>query len=134
MRDYILDIDHLVGLMGGNVTLLKRIVKIKKDDGSFGITVTVLGDLYFLIRSSQQMDTNVAALTEFVSDLHVWGLDRGAAEITGEILTQMRSLGRPITQTEAQIAAVARQRQAVILSGSERFSDVRDIELQNWLQ
>ncbi|HOK54843.1 MAG TPA: hypothetical protein PKV43_10285, partial [Armatimonadota bacterium] len=67
-------------------------------------------------------------------DLYVWDLDRGAAEITGEILTQMRSLNRPISPIEAQIAAVARQRQAVLLSGSEHFNDVRDIEVQNWLE
>lgn len=133
MKDYILDIDHLAGLMAGNENLLRQLGEIKEDLGRFGITVTILGDLYFFIRSSRQMDANAASLTELVSDLHVWGFDRGVAEITGEILTQMRSLGRPITPIEAQIAAVARQRQAVLLSGSERFSDIRDIELQNWL-
>jgi predicted nucleic acid-binding protein len=75
----------------------------------------------------------MASLTELVSDLYVWGFDRGAAEIAGEILNQQKSLNRPINPTEAQIAAVARQRQAVLLSGSEHFSDVRDIEHQNWI-
>jgi len=134
MKDYILDIDHIAGLMAGNENLLRRIGEVKEDSGRFGITVTILGDLYFFIRSSQQMDANMASLTELVSDLHVWEVDRGVAEITGEILTQMRSLNRPITPIEAQIAAVVRQRQAVLLSGSERFRDVRDIELKNWLE
>jgi len=134
MRDYILDIDHLGGLMAGNEELLRRMNGVKKGEGRFGITLTVLSDLYFLVRSSAQMESNVAALTELVADLCVWGFDRGAAEITGEILTQQRSLGRPISYIEAQIAAVARQRQAVLLSAAERFARVRDVELQNWLQ
>lgn len=131
--DYILDIDHLIALMAGNSTLLERLGKVKPEDGRFGITVTLLDELYYFVRSSAQMETNVAALTELVSDLYVWGLDRGAAEITGEILTQQQSLGRPISEPDAQIAAVARQRQAVLLTGREHFDEVRDISVQNWL-
>ncbi|MEN6519920.1 MAG: type II toxin-antitoxin system VapC family toxin [Armatimonadota bacterium] len=134
MKEYILDIDHMVGLMAGNETLVRRIGKVKKEESRFGITLAILGGLYFLVRSSQQMDINMAALTELVSDLQIWEFDRGSAEITGEILTQMHSLNRPITPIEAQIAAVARQRQAVLLTGLERFIYVRDIELQNWLR
>jgi predicted nucleic acid-binding protein len=134
MREYILDIDHLAELMGGNEVLLKRMGEIKKDNARFGITVTILSELYFMLRASAQMDTNMASLTELVSDLYVWGFDRGAAEITGEIMNQQRSLNRPINPTEAQIVAIARQRQAILLSSAEHFSDVRDIELQNWLK
>lgn len=134
MRDYILDIDHIIGLVEGNEILLKQMGRIKKGQGRFGITVTILSDLYSLMRSSAQMESNVASLTELVSDLYVWGFDRGAAEITGEILTQQRSLARPISHPEAEIAAVARQRQAVLLSGSEHFSDVRDVAVENWLK
>ncbi|MBI2844356.1 MAG: type II toxin-antitoxin system VapC family toxin [Armatimonadetes bacterium] len=133
MRDYILDIDHVVGLVSGNEEIIRRMKEVKKGEDRFGITHTTLSELYYLIRSSAQMESNIAALTELVSDLYVWGYDRGAAEITGEILTQAKSLSRPLSYIEAQIAAVARQRQAVLLSGSGRFADVRDIELQNWL-
>lgn len=134
MRDYILDIDHLLGLMAGNENLLNRLGAIKKGEARLGTTVTVVSDLYFLIRSSAQMESNTAALTELLADLCVWGFDRGAAEISGEILTQQRSLTRPISRIEAEIAAVARQRQAVLLTGGERFAEVRDIEVENWLE
>jgi predicted nucleic acid-binding protein len=134
MRDYILDIDHIVGLIGGNEDLLSRLRDLKKTDARFGITNTILADLYFLVRSSAQMTANTASLTELMGDLYVWDMDRGAAEITGEILTQSRSLGRPISVPEAQIAAVARQRQAVLLSSQPSYANVRDIDLQNWLE
>lgn len=134
MRDYILDIDHIVGLMAGNEELIRELGRLKKGDARFGITVTILSDLYFLVRSSAQMAANTASLTELVADLNVWDFDRGAAEITGEILTQMRALGRPIIVSEAQIAAVARQRQAVLLSGSENLAEVRDVTTENWLR
>jgi tRNA(fMet)-specific endonuclease VapC len=131
MRDYILDIDHIVALMAGNEALLAKLKETS--DGRFGVTVTTLGELYFLIRSSSQMDANIASLTEMLADLCVWDYDRGAAEITGEILTQQRSVDRPITVTEAQLAAVARQRQAVLLSGSKNLAGVRDVEPRNWV-
>jgi predicted nucleic acid-binding protein len=132
MSDYILDVDHIVGLMAGDAALLSHLRGIS--DGRFGVTVTTLGELYFLVRSSAQMDANAAALTEMVADLRVWDYDRGAAEITGEILTQARALSRPITLAEAQIAAVARQRQAVLLSGSKNLAEIRDVVTQNWLE
>ena len=132
--EYILDIDHIIGLISGSEEIVGRVTGMKNHGARFGITVTILGELYFLIRSTAQMDANVASLTELVADLYVWGFDRGAAEIAGEILTQARSLGRPISEAEAQIAAIARQRQATLLTGVERFADVRDIGMENWLR
>ncbi len=132
MRDYILDIDHILGLISGNEELTRRLAEAK-NDARFGITTTILGELYFLIRSSAQMDANVASLTELARDLEVWQFNRGAAEITGEILTQARALGRPISEPEAQIAAISRQRQATLLTSQERFADIRDITFENWL-
>lgn len=133
MREYILDIDHLLALMVGNKILLDRLRGVKPGTARFGITVTILGELYYLVRSSGQMETNTAALIELISDLQVWEFDRGAAEITGETLTQQHALTRPISESEAQITAVARQRQAVLLTGGDHFDEVRDIAVQNWL-
>lgn len=136
MTEYILDIDHLIGLMDGDESLVKQLDYIsgKQKDARFGITTTILSELYFMSRLSAQMESNVAAITELVASLYVWEWNRGAAEITGEILAQQTSLGRPITSSEAQIAAVARQRRAVVLSNSPHFREIRDIQVENWLR
>ncbi len=133
MRDYILDVDHVAALMEGNEILLGRLHRMKADEARFGITSTILSELYFMLRSSAQMETNMAVLTGLVADLLVWEFDRGAAEIAGEVLAQQRALARPVNESEAQIAAVVRKRQAVLLTSRDNFADIRDVTVDNWL-
>jgi len=133
MTEYMLDTDHLMALISNNPTLIKRLSRLKGQDVRFGVCVCLLGELYFIARSSAQMETNVAALTELLADLYIWGYDRGMAETAGEILTQQLAMGQPIPILDAEIAAVARQRQAILLSADPHFRLVRDIRLENWL-
>jgi predicted nucleic acid-binding protein len=133
MANYLLDTDHVMALVAGEENLWKKLKRLKKED-RFGICPTVLSELYYIARTSQQMETNVAALTELVADLNLWPYDRGIAETTGEILAQAKSLNNPISMSVAQISAIARQRQLIVLSGSKFFDTVRDIRVDNWLE
>jgi predicted nucleic acid-binding protein len=132
MPSYLLDTDHVMEIVSGNERVWKRLREAGKG-AKFGICPTVLSELYYIARTSQQMDVNVAALTELVADLYVWPYDRGIAETTGEILAQCKNLSSPVPMANAQIAAIARQRQLVILSSSKYFESVRDIKVENWL-
>lgn len=132
MANYLLDTDHVMAMVSGNEQLWDKMKHLKKGD-RFGVCQTVLSELYYIAKASLQMDTNVAALTELVSDLDLWPFDRGIAETTGEILAQAKSLSSPVSISVAQISAVARQRQLIILSGDRNFESVRDIRVNNWL-
>ena len=132
MTQYLLDTDHLVGLIASEKPILDRLRRSAKAGDRFSICVTVLSELYWLAKASAQMDANTAALTELVSELPVWELDRGASEIVGEILAEQRALGRPVSRSAAEIAAIARQRGLVALSSDPGLRLVRDITVEDW--
>ncbi|MDO8589491.1 MAG: type II toxin-antitoxin system VapC family toxin [Armatimonadota bacterium] len=132
MTAYLIDTDHLIGLVGSEERIVDRMRRPGKNGDTFSICATVLSELYWFAKSTAQMDTNTACLTELVADLPVWEMGRGAAEIVGEILSEHRSLGTPISRAVAEVSAVARQRQLVVLSSDPDFRAVRDIRVEDW--
>ncbi|MDO8683221.1 MAG: type II toxin-antitoxin system VapC family toxin [Armatimonadota bacterium] len=132
MTNYLLDTDHLIGLIGSEKPIIDRLRKSVKAGDRFSICVTVLGELYWFAKSTAQMDTNTACLTELVAELPVFDMDRGAAEIVGEILLEHGSLGVPISRPAAEVSAIARQRRLVVLSSDPDFRSVRDIRVEDW--
>jgi len=133
MTEYLLDTDHVIALICADPLFLARLEGVKGKDVRFGVSVNILGELYLLARLSTQMDLNTAALTELLTDLYIWPYDRGMAETFGEIEAQQLSMNQPIPTLDAEIAAIARQRQAILLSADPHFKLVRDIKLENWL-
>ena len=132
MTNYLMDTDHVIGLIGSEKAIVERMKRSGKAGDRFCICATVLSELYWFAKATAQMDANTAALTELVSEMAVWELDRGAAEIVGEILAEQRALGRPTSRAAAEIAAVARQRGLVVLSSDGAFRAIRDLTVEDW--
>jgi len=132
MTAYLLDTDHIVGLIGSDQPIVDRMRRLSRSEVTFSICSTVLSELCWFARSTAQMDANTAYLTELLADLPVWEMDRGAAEIVGEILSEHRSLGTPISRSVAEIAAIARQRNLTVLSSDSDLRAVRDIRVEDW--
>jgi predicted nucleic acid-binding protein len=132
MTNYLLDTDHVIGLIGSDKPIIERIQRSVKAGDRFSICVTTLSELYWFAKSTAQMETNTAALTELVADLPVLEMNRGAAEIVGEILLEHRSMSLPMPRAVAEVAAIARQKGLVVLSSDEAFRDVRDIQWEDW--
>ena len=132
MTTYLLDTDHVIGLIASEEGVVERLRKSAKAGDRFGICTPVLSELYWFAKSTAQMELNTAALTELLADMPVWKTDRGAAEILGEILAEQRGLGQPVPRPVAEIAAIARQRGAVILSSDAAFRTVRDTTIEDW--
>ena len=132
MTAYLMDTDHVIGLVGAEERIVRRLEKLARSDDTFSICAAVLSELYWFAKSTAQMDTNTACLTELVADLPMWEMDRGAAEIVGEILAEHRSLGTAVSRSAAEVSALARQRGLVVLSSDPDFRAVRDIRVEDW--
>jgi predicted nucleic acid-binding protein len=132
MTTYLLDTDHVIGLIGSEKPIIDRLKRSVKAGDRFSICVTTLSELYCFAKSTAQMDLNTAALTELVAELPVWEMDRGASEIVGEILIEQRTTDRPIPRAVAEVSAIARQRQLVVLSSDPSFRVIRDITVEDW--
>jgi len=130
MSQYLLDTNHVSHLLQGHALLSSR---IQQSNGSFGISMTILGELYFAAYASQRTQKNLAAIQNFLPDVTLWPYDDAAAEEFGRIQAEQKAKGRPIPALDAQIAAVARVNQLTILTADHHFQFIANLKLENWL-
>ena len=90
------------------VLLAQRVQKALIAGNDFGISMTVLAELFVSVYLGQRRQRNREKLTELLNTLALWPFDRMAAEEFGKIQAEQRAKGRPIPPLDIQIAAVAR--------------------------
>ncbi len=131
MPDYLLDTNHASKIMAGNENLQQHLENSHETGSKFGISMTVLGELYFAVFASQRKDENLNNLKSFLDSVLLWKYDKQAAQEFGKIQSEQKSKGRPIPPTDAQIAAVARVNNLVVLSDDKHFSYI-DVPTESW--
>ena len=62
MADYLLDTNHASRILDGSEPVTTRIEAVAKAGHRFGISVTVLGELYFAAHASQRRVQNLQAI------------------------------------------------------------------------
>jgi tRNA(fMet)-specific endonuclease VapC len=98
-----------------------------------GICVPVLGELIFGIENSQSKDKNWRRLRAALADWRVWPYEIAAAHEYGRLQAQLRRLGRPMQQTDVQIAAIALVLgQCVVVSSDTDLLAVPGLTVENW--
>ncbi len=131
--DYLLDTNHVVRLLAGVETLARKVQRAEAGGASFAVATTVLGELYFGAYASLRRDENLSRLEDFLMDVFIYDFDRNAAREFGILQAEQRGRGKPIPQSDAHIAAVARCHQLVLLTEDQHFSLVDGLAVENWL-
>lgn len=134
MSDYLLDTNHASRLMGQDKHILTHVQRVEENDDTFGVSMTVIAELYFAVYASQRRLENLQRLQQLLTSLHVYPFEQVDAEEFGRIQAEQKAKGRPIPPLDAQIAAVARQRELVILTADKHFSYVDGVSTENWLE
>lgn len=82
-------------------------------------------------RRQQPLDAALRVMfdTDFVG--RIWPFDSAAAPAYADLVSARRAAGRPISQLDAQIAAIARTRGAVLATRNTADFEGCDVELQN---
>lgn len=132
MTDYLLDTNHVSWLLAQQSSLITRIRQAQVNGDQFGISVTVLGELYYAVYASQRRAENLYRLQTLISALLIWPFDTLAAQEFGHIQAEQKARGHPIPPLDAQIAAVARVNNLVLLSDDKHFTFVDGITVDNW--
>jgi len=133
MTDYLLDTNHASRLLAGADPITGRVKALAGGEHHFGISVTVLGELYFAAYASQRRAENLQALRAFLDDIILWPFDSLVAEEFGRIMAEQKAKGRPIPPLDVQIAAVARRYHLVLLTADRHFAFVTGVVIENWL-
>ena len=132
MTAYLLDTNHVSALLDGIVTIRERIKAAAPGD-VFGISVPILGELYFRAYASQRREENLAQLANFLTRVMVWEYGTVEAREFGRIQAEQKRKGRPIPAIDAQIAAVAKVKRLTVFAADKHFSFVDDMPVENWL-
>jgi len=133
MPDYLLDTNHATQLLGGSEILRQQLETAAATGATFGIPMTVLGELLYAVYASQRRDDNLQALRAFAADVVIWPYDEAAAEEFGRIQAEQKAKGRPIPPSDAQIAAVARLHHLTLLTADHHFQFIEHLTVENWL-
>lgn len=82
-------------------------------------------------RRRQQLDASLGAMFEIDFAGRVWPFDAAAAPAYAELVSARRAAGRPISQLDAQIAAIARTRGALLATRNTADFEGCGVELQD---
>jgi tRNA(fMet)-specific endonuclease VapC len=93
----------------------------------------VLSELYFAAYASQRQRQNLQNINLLLEHIPVLDFDLAAAEEYGHIKAELKTKGRPIPGTDAQIAAVARLYDLIVLSTDRHFQYVDNLQVESWL-
>lgn len=133
MTNYLLDTNHASRLMSQDSQMINKLKEANRDGATFGISMTVLSELFFAVYASQHHQQNMKRLTRMLQALHIYEFDQTAAEEFGKIQAAQKAKGRPIPPMDAQIAAVARQQGLTVLTADKHFSFIDSLNVENWL-
>jgi tRNA(fMet)-specific endonuclease VapC len=132
MTNYLLDTNHASWLMARRKSLVARLQQAQADGFQFGISTTVLAELYYAVYASQRRAENLLRLQSLIGALFLWPFDALAAEEFGRIQAEQKAKGRPIPPMDAQIAAVARINDLTLLTDDRHLTFVEGIHIENW--
>jgi tRNA(fMet)-specific endonuclease VapC len=99
------------------------------------IPTIVLFELWYGIRKSTRVSTNIATLRLFLTlDVTLLPFEPGDAEEAGDVRAALESAGTPIGSYDILIAAQARRRGAVLVTANTReFARVPGLVTENWM-
>jgi|SRR3989304_1182744 len=133
MTEYVLDTNHVTRLLSGADPLPQRTRAALTTGDRFGITPSILGEMYYAAYASQRRAENLQVIRAFLTDIWLWPYDESAAEEFGRIQAEQKAKGRPIPQIDAQIAAVVRLHHLTLLTADQHFQVVDGLTVENWL-
>ncbi|HEY8665525.1 MAG TPA: type II toxin-antitoxin system VapC family toxin [Tepidisphaeraceae bacterium] len=131
MTFYLLDTNHVSAALNNNASLIARMAAMV--DASFGVSLPCVGELWSMVFNSRRIAENTGDLNRQLVDFRFWEFDELAAQEFGRIKAELRRLGRPIPDVDAQTAAIARLHRLTVLTADKHFSEIHDLTVENWL-
>jgi tRNA(fMet)-specific endonuclease VapC len=130
-----LDTNAVIAVINRKSDEVRRRLETALADGvHVGIPAIVLYELWYGIRRSQRASANTAKLATFLTlDVAPWAFEAEDAEEAGDIRAALERAGTPIGPYDVLIAAQARRRGAVLITGNMReFERVPSLQIEDW--
>lgn len=94
----------------------------------------VAAELYYGAYASSRSQENLAKLDRFLQTVSVVNFDLSASRRFGMLKADLRKKGRPTSETDAWIAAIALTHNATLITHNTRdFEHISGLRLEDWL-
>ena len=127
----ILDSDHWVALLRGQLTLAERVAM----DEDLAITAVSVGELVHGAYKSRRVDENLARVAVLLAGVVVLPFDAESAHWFGRLKAELESAGTRLGDLDLQIAGIAMRHGASLVTHNlKHFERVTGLTLEDWLQ
>ena len=145
---YLFDTNHCSKILQGHNFILE---KLKEIDNSLMATCTIVcGELFYMVNKSQQKESNLSLVEEFLGNIQIYSVDYRSAQMYGELKislfehfgpkekskrrgTKLESLG--FKENDLWIAAIAKSHELIIVSADSDFKRMQEaisLEVEQW--
>lgn len=134
MNGYLLDTDILSQLMkiNRNLSVIRRLSALSKTQ-QFSSSVT-MAELYFgAYRGPQPVAYFKAIRERILPNIQILLFDLKAAQNYGALRARLERRGRPLSQADMMIAAIALANDMVLATGNIRhFGRISELKVEDW--
>ena len=129
---YLLDTDTCIYWMKNRYSIGEKITQIGWD--KISICVITAAELYHGAYNSSRVTENLSRAEFFIQQLPVLPLTDRTLRCFGELKSQLRRIGKPITDFDLMIASVALTEGKILVSNNTRhYNRIPGLQLENWV-
>ncbi len=129
---YLLDTNIVSYWMRGDVNLLDRIKAHSPSDLAFS-AITLAEILYGIHKSPVKKNERRVKFQRISSQLKVYAFDEAAAQSYALIRSQLEEKGKPLSERDTQIAAIAMANKLIVVTHNIReFEWVSKLKVEDW--
>ena len=133
MKRYLLDTNHVYAAIQPVSKLRDRVRQTIRRGISVGTCIPALCETEMGIQGTAHLKERRRVLTEFLTYVKIWPMNRLSAEAYGEVALEAKAMGRVLSQVDLMLAALARIEKLTIVTTDKDFAAFPDIAKENWL-
>lgn len=125
---YLLDTNIVIAMFANEVNIDEEI----QNTGRVFLPSMVIGELYYGARNSDRSIENIGKIDRLIKRIPNISCNLETAQWYGIIKNQLRRKGHLIPDNDIWIAAIARQRELILVTRDAHFNEVESLFLERW--
>jgi tRNA(fMet)-specific endonuclease VapC len=125
---YLLDTNIVIAMFANEVNIEEE----RQNTGKVFLPAPVIGELYYGARNSDRPIENIARINRLTERIPNISCNLETARWYGIIKNQLRQKGHLIPDNDIWIAAIAMQRELVLVTRDAHFNEVESLQLDRW--
>ena len=126
--NYLLDTNIVIGMLTGDMAIQEKI----QDRNNLFLAAPVVGELCYGAQKSNKVAENLHKINIFVEEHTFLPCDLETAQWYGIIKYQLQTEGRPISNNDIWIAAIAMQRGLILVTRDSHFDEIESLQTEHW--